>query len=84
MCVLVVAVKGVKDLTSCTHTKVNSSSVCVAQGLLGVFFKIEAVALFEDIEPALSKCEGNGCKGSLNNVEYFDENDVSKAYSNAA
>ena len=49
-----------------------------------MFFKLEAVALFEDIETALDKCGGDGCKGSLNNVQYFAEDDVTEAYSNAA
>ena len=59
--------------------------VCV-QGLLGVFFKLEAVALFEDIETGLHKCTDKepDCIGSLNNVEYFAEDDVTRAYSNAA
>ena len=57
---------------------------CPLQGLLGVFFKLEAVALFEDIEPALKVCDEGGCKGDLNNVEYFDESDVTAAYTNAA
>ena len=54
------------------------------QGLLGVFFKLEAVALFEDIETGLHKCDDSGCIGYLNNVEYFAEDDVTRAYSNAA
>ena len=61
--------------------------VCVCacvQGLLGVFFKIEAVALFEDIETALEPCKGEHCKGPLDNVEYFAQDDVKQAYTNAA
>ena len=54
------------------------------QGLLGVFFKIEAVALFEDIEPALRSCDGDNCKGELSGVEYFAQDDVTAAYSKAA
>lgn len=53
-------------------------------GLLGIFFKIEAVALFEDIETALSPCEESNCHGPLNNVEYFSEDAVGTAYTNAA
>ena len=58
--------------------------VCVVQALLGVFFKIEAVALFEDIEDALPHCNNDGCHGDLSNVEYFDQNEVTRLYSNAA
>lgn len=53
---------------------------------MGVFFKVEAVALYEDIEPALEgkACDDNGCKGHLENVEYYAEDDVTAAYNNAA
>ena len=58
--------------------------VCV-QGLLGVFFKVQAVALFEDIEPALKTCgDGDDCQGSLSGVDYYSEDDVTAAYNNAA
>lgn len=53
-------------------------------GLLGVFFKVEAVALFEDIEPALKECDDNGCKGFLPGVKYYDQKDVADAYAGAA
>ena len=60
------------------------TSLCV-QGLLGVFFKIEAVALFEDVEPSLKACaEGSECQGSLPNVKYYAQEDVTNKYSNAA
>ena len=45
---------------------------------------MESVALFEDIETALKSCEGDKCQGDLPGVEYFSEDDVSTAYSNAA
>lgn len=63
----------------------NNAMFCI-QGLLGVFFKIEAVALFEDIETALTECtdKDQNCEGNLNNVEYYSQNDVTQAYSNAA
>lgn len=53
---------------------------------MGVFFKVEAVALYEDIEPALEgkACDTEGCKGPLENVEYYAQDDVTTAYSNAA
>lgn len=53
---------------------------------MGVFFKVEAVALFEDIEPALegNACTESGCKGPLENVDYYAQKDVTKAYNNAA
>ena len=56
------------------------------QGLLGVFFKVEAVALFEDIEPSLKKCsdDQNNCHGDLSGVEYYEQADVTAAYSKAA
>ena len=61
------------------------TSLCV-QGLLGVFFKIEAVALFEDVEPSLKECEEGDphCQGSLPNVKYYMQQDVTNKYSNAA
>ena len=66
-----------------THTMSTYTSLCV-QGLLGVFFKVEAVALFEDIEPALKECDDNGCKGFLPGVKYYDQKDVADAYAGAA
>lgn len=63
---------------------VSDNDNMYVQGLLGIFFKIEAVALFEDIETALSPCEESNCHGPLNNVEYFSEDAVGTAYTNAA
>lgn len=56
------------------------------QALLGIFFQVEAVALFEDIEPALKGCEegDDGCKGTIPNVEYYSQSDVQEKYHNAA
>lgn len=65
-----------------------------AQLLLGVFYYIRAVVLFEDllktqfvgIEP-IHGIEHNGYWNkttTLNNVEYFEPNDVTNAYHNAA
>ena len=54
------------------------------QGLLGVFFKVESVALFEDIEPALHECDNQGCKGNLQGINYFSQSDVTTAYQRAA
>lgn len=55
------------------------------KALLGIFFQVEAVALFEDIEPALKACEDEDtCKGGISGVEYYDQDDVQHAYQSAA
>ena len=61
------------------------TSLCV-QGLLGVFFKVEAVALFEDIEASLKECEEDvyHCRGSIPGVNYYAQKDVTESYQKAA
>ena len=91
---LLTIVKMPENLLCCHHILYMFILFAHTQLLLGVFYYIKAVVLFEDLLQtqfvgiqAIHNIEQNGYWNktvTLNNVEYFTPDDVTNAYHNAA